>query len=86
MPRNWKIAVAILVALTVFVILVAPSVDLPATALRALVYAMVFFFLLRLPSLKPAARLWRPVPVACATGPPLRTSSPPSNPPASLRC
>lgn len=49
MSTRTKILIALLVALAVCVILIAPSVDLPATSLESLTYAVAFFLLMRLP-------------------------------------
>ena len=64
------IAVALLVALAVLIVLVAPSVDLPATVLQRLVYALVFVLLLRLPLVMKRRWFSHSAPVACANGPP----------------
>ena len=86
MSRKWTIAIALLVALAVFIVLVAPGVDLPATVLQSLIYALVFLLLVRLPSLMAQPRYSRRAPAACAVGPPAIAPACPVSRLDSLRC
>ena len=84
--KLWLVALALLVALAVVAVLVAPGVDLPAMALRALIYAMVFFLLLRSFSLQAQARSRRRSPVWCAAHAPPEAALRPAPIPSCLRC
>ena len=87
MSTRSKVVIALLVALAVCIVLVAPRVDLPATTLESLAYAFAFYLLMRLPLCLPAvARVSRPVSlVSSADLPPLASASP-ADLLASLRC
>lgn len=86
MSTRMKIAIAALLAVVVLIVLVAPSVDLPATILDAVAY---LFLLLLLLLVCPAAEVCvaaRPLPAACSNGPPQPSAAPLSSRPLSLRC
>lgn len=86
MSTRMKIAIALLLAVVVFIILVAPSVDLPATVLDALAYVFLLLFMLRVYLAAGTHAAGRPAPLPCSTGPPLSISGSSRHPLFSLRC
>ncbi|HEU5451543.1 MAG TPA: hypothetical protein VFU76_06140 [Terriglobales bacterium] len=86
MSTRMKIAIAALLALVVFFVLVAPSVDLPATVLDAVAYVFLLLFLLRVCLVADVRVVHRPVPAACSNGPPQPLTAFHPSSPLSLRC
>lgn len=87
MSTRTKILIALLVALAVCVILIAPSVDLPASSLESLLYAVAFFLLMRLPLCFHVA--WAPRAIVSQAGnasPPFAFALPASTTVSALRC
>lgn len=86
MSTKMKIAIAALLVVVVFIILVAPSVDLPATVLDAAAYLFLVLFLLRVCLAGDVCLAARPLLAVCSNRPPPPSAAPHPSCPLTLRC
>ena len=82
---RWMKVVLVLVALALAVVLIAPSYDLPDTALRALLYLLTLLSTLRLAGRQSAAKA-RLLPLVFPPSPLLSQTPPGARPDIALRC